>query len=178
MGGLLLFGAAAGFDFAHRARADELRASSEGLRMEIDLARINLRAVRTELSGARNHLEHAMALRTKRAWSGMIALIDRSMPENCWLTSISTDPEKPQALKRGSHRTASKSDSEKESEVVVIDAPRRIEIIGYAAKPSQPNGFVDRLNETGVFSHVELERSQREPIFDGTYYRFVLFCEW
>lgn len=178
LAGLLLLGAAAGFDYARRARADELRACSEDLQMEIDLVRTNLRAVRTELIGTRNHLEHATALRTKRAWSGMITLIGRSMPENCWLTSISTDPETPRASIRGSHRVGLKSDSEKASEDVVIDAPRRVKIIGYAAKPSEPNGFVDRLNETGVFSHVELEQSQREPILDGTYYRFVLVCEW
>lgn len=178
LAGLLLLGAAAGFDYTRRARADELRGSSEGLRMEIDLVRANLRGVTTELIGARNHLDHATALRTKRAWSGMIALIDNSMPENCWLTSISTDPEAPQALKRGTHRTSKKSDGKNEPEVVVIDAPRRLEIIGYAAKPSEPNEFVNQLNKTGVFSHVELKRSQREPMLDGTYYRFELFCEW
>ena len=178
MVGLLLLGASAGFDFARRGTADELRATNAGLQVQVTRAQTNLRTITAELMSAWNQLEHATALRTKRAWSGMIALIARSMPENCWLTSIATDPDKPLPIKRSSRRTASKKDSGKEPEVVVIDAPRRLKIIGYAERASEPNEFVDRLNHTGVFHLVELERSQREPILDGSYYRFQLFCEW
>ena len=178
MVGLLLLGASAGVDFARRATADELRATNEGLQRQITRAQSNLTAITAELMSARNHLEHATALRTKRAWSGMIALIARSMPENCWLTSIATDPDKPLSIRRSSTKRVSKNVGGKEPEVVVIDAPRRLRIIGYAERASEPNEFVDRLNHTGVFHLVELKRSQRELILDGAYYRFELFCGW
>ena len=100
------------------------------------------------------------------------------MPENCWLTSISTDPEKPLSIHKGRKKIASKKNPKKAAEVVVIDAPRRLKIVGYAESASDPNEFVDRLNHTRVFHLVELERSQREPILDGSYYRFKLYCEW
>lgn len=176
--GLLLLGASAGFDFARRGTADELRATNADLQVQVTRAQSNLRTITAELMSARNQLEHATALRTKRAWSGMIALIAGSMPENCWLTSIATDPDKPVLIRRKSRKAASKKAGEKEPEMVVIDAPRRLKIMGYAKRASEPNEFVDRLNRTGVFRLVELEQSQREPILDGSYYRFQLFCEW
>lgn len=178
MVGLLLLGASAGSDFARRGTADDLSATNTDLQVQITRAQTNLRTIAAELMSARNHLENATALRTKRAWSGMIALIARSMPENCWLTSIATHPDKPVSIRRVSKRTASKKERGTEAEIVVIDAPRRLKIVGYAERASEPNEFVDRLNHTGVFRLVELERSQREPILDGSYYRFQLNCEW
>ena len=179
MVGLLLLGASAGFDFARRGTVDQLRATDESLQVKVTRARADLQTITAELMSARNNLEHATALRTKRAWSGMIALIARTMPENCWLTSIATDPDKPTAGRRNSRKKpAKKKPAGKEQEVVVIDAPRRLKITGYAREASEPNEFVDRLNHSGAFRLVELERSQREPILDGSYYRFQLYCEW
>lgn len=176
--GLLLLGVSAGFGFSRRGTADELRAIDADLQVKVTRARTNLQTITAELMSAQNNLEHATALRTKRAWSGMIALIARSMPEDCWLTSIATDPERPPAGKRKTKKTASKKSIGKKPEVVVIDAPRRLKIIGYAQEASQPNEFVDRLNHSGVFRLVELGQSQREPVLDGSYYRFQLYCEW
>lgn len=178
MVGFLLLGASAGFDFARRGAADKLRANDADLQIEVTRARADLQMITAELMSVRNNLEHATALRTKRAWSGMIALIAGSMPENCWLTSIATDPERPLAGKPGRRKPAKKKNSGKEPEVVIIDAPRRLKIVGYAQKASEPNEFVERLNHTGVFHLVELKQSQREPILDGSYYRFKLYCEW
>lgn len=178
MVGLLVLGASGGYDFARRAAAEGLGSTTDGVQMQVTRAQTDLRTITAELMSARNRLEHATALRTKRAWSGIIALIAESMPETCWLTSIATDPERPQSILKGRKKIVPKKDPGKAPEVVVIDAPRRLKIVGYAKRASGPNEFVDRLNDTGVFQLVELARSQREPILDGSYYRFTLYCEW
>ena len=62
--------------------------------------------------------------------------------------------------------------------MVTIEAPRKLRIAGYAPVAAHPYDIVSSLKETDVFASVALERSEREPVLDGSYFRFELVCEW
>jgi hypothetical protein len=65
-----------------------------------------------------------------------------------------------------------------DAEAVTIDAPRKMRLAGYATDAAEPHRFVANLKDTAIFSHIALERSQREPKLDGYYFFFELVCEW
>ena len=166
-----------GLDWLDRAEAGQLREESERLQVDLDRSRTVLRAITAQVEQLRLQSERARALQTKRAWSGLIALIGDCMPEGCWLTAIATDPARPAGGPVRARSPDPRPDTAKEG-AVIIDAPRKLEIVGYAPQAVQPYDFVSALKDTRVFSNTLLKRSQREPILDGSYYRFELVCEW
>jgi Tfp pilus assembly protein PilN len=169
-----------GMDWYQRARADDLRAEHVELEGQLATIRAELRTLTTQFQQASIQLERANALRAKRAWSEMLAMIGRCMPAGCWLTSIATDPAIPAKTGDGPPRqTPRKADSAApQSPTVVIEAPRMLRLAGYAADAAEPYEFVARLKETGVFSNVVAGQSRSEPALNGTYFRFDLTCEW
>ena len=170
-------GFALGLDWLDRAKAEELRAEFGQLQTDRDTERAVRRSITAEVDQLRLQIERARALQAKRAWSGLIGLVADCMPDRCWLTSIATDPAKPKGSPTRAGSRKPKEDAVEDG-AVMIDAPRKLEIIGYAPEAAQPHHFVAALKEARVFSNVVLKRSQREPILDGSYYRFELVCEW
>jgi len=164
-------------DWVDRANAGELRVQSGRIQSDQQAVRKELESVRAEANQVLLQIERAKALRAKRAWSGMFALIGSSMPDDCWLTSVATDPDRPRVV--ASNAPSAKAKSENESRgPVTIDAPRKLRIAGYAHDAAEPHAFVANLKETGVFLAVTLESSKVEPVLDGSYTRFELVCEW
>ncbi len=165
-------------DQYRKAEAARLRIESAALRTQLASHRATLATLTAEADQSLVHLQRAEALRSKRAWSSVFALVADRLPAGCWLTSLATDPATPQA---GGNRTrvrqGSRPDQESETPIT-IDAPRRIEITGYAAEPAEPYQFVTNLKQAGVFRDVNLRTSRREQIPEGSYFRFELFCEW
>ncbi|UCE60106.1 MAG: hypothetical protein JSU63_22010 [Phycisphaerales bacterium] len=167
-----------GLDWVERARADNLAAEHKQLQTQANTVHAELKAVTAKSNQLLLQIERAKALRDKRAWSGVFALIGSCMPDDCWLISVATKPEKPEL---GSARVSARSRSTKEKEPqgpVTIDAPRKLIIEGYAPDDAKPLQFVDNLNLSGAFARVNLESTQVEPVLDGSYYRFELLCEW
>jgi len=170
-------------DWVRRAAADDLRRQNDAARTRATALRAELRTLTSEAEQARVHLERATALRSKRAWSSIFSMIADRMPAGCWLTSVATDPSTPTASAaphtvsalRLSGVPAIRPGAET---TVVIDAPRRLMISGFATEVVEPHQFVTSLKETGIFSSVVLERTNREPVLDGWYFRFQLVCEW
>lgn len=176
--GLLALCISAGMDLARRSEVAELSDSHDRIQTQLSRARTALRSVTSSLLEVENQIEHATALRTKRSWSGMIALLARCLPEGCWLKSLATEPDKPtKTIRRTTAPSALEAESTKDT-IVIIEAPRRLRIVGFAAEASDPNDFVQALQESAVFTRVDLERSQEEPILSGVYYRFDVICEW
>ena len=54
-------------------------------------------------------LARAHALRTKRSWSGLLALLSACLPQEVWLTSVATDPPQPKASGAPSPRSRVKT---------------------------------------------------------------------
>ena len=189
-------------EWYRRAEADELRMRSEQLQTQLASVRADLQTLNAQANQALVRLERAKALRSKRAWSAMFAMIGRAMPSGCWLTSVATDPatpkqgvvhrsSAPRARATGGHpalalgarisgavSTRSPADGSAPSAPLVIDAPRELKIAGYATDAAEPHQFITNLKAAGVFSRVALERTHREPALGGSYFRFELVCEW
>ncbi|MFQ5591847.1 MAG: PilN domain-containing protein [Phycisphaerae bacterium] len=182
---VIVFGASAalvliaiGYNWSRLARAAEMREQSALLAAELGALRAEIDAVTAESNQVLLRIQRAKALRSKRAWSGVLALIGSCMPERCWLTSVATDPQRPSAQSaRGTTMRGGLRDDDSQS-AITIDAPRALRIAGYAPKPAEPHVFVANLKRTGAFTDVIMARSQREPVFDGSYYRFELRCAW
>lgn len=160
--------------------AGRLRAENIQLQRQITGQRAELTDVTAQAHQALVQLQRAEALRSKRAWSAVLALVARRIPPGCWLTSIASDPAAPgQAGARSPTRRSRILEREQESvSSVTIDAPRKLRITGYATDAAEPHQFVTRLKQTAVFAYVGLEASHREPVLGGSYFRFELTCEW
>ena len=165
-------------DWYDRARADDLRAEHSELEQRLGTQRGELRALTGQLQEVGTRLERANALRAKRAWSSLLAMIGRRMPEGCWLTSIATDPPVPSEGAARGPAPHKNDPASQQATTLAIESPRMLRLAGYAADVAEPHEFVAKLKETGVFSRVVLERSRSEPVLDGTYFRFDLVCEW
>ncbi len=173
--GLLALGVSFSAEWARRVEAGELRAQAQQLQTNVEGARALLAAARRKASRVLQQIERAKALRAKRAWSGLFALIDSCMPDGCWLTEIATDPATPAATARP-HRSH-KTDGTKQ-QAVTIETPRKLRIGGFATEMAEPLEFVMQLEKRGVFTQVRLVGSQSEPVLDGTYFKFEIVCEW
>jgi len=166
-----------GIEWLHQVEAAKLHARNDELQSEVKAAHAELKSLTAEADRVLLQIERAKALKSKRAWSGMLAMITSCVSPGSWLTSIATDPAKPPAGGIRSKATQ-KKDADETQRAVIIDAPRKLRITGYAPEAAQPHEVVTNLKNTKVFKRVVLERSQREPILDGSYFRFEVVCEW
>ncbi len=165
-------------DRVQKAKAQELQSQRTLLTGELTAMRQQLTVVERQAEDASLQIQRADALRSKRAWSGMLALIGSVMPPQCWLTRVATDPDAP---RRGPSRRApavKHAPVGKASLQVVIEAPRKLQLVGRAIDASDPLAFVTNLKATGVFHRVSLEGASREPGGRDSHFRFEIVCEW
>ncbi len=163
-------------EWYRRAEAADLSVQRQELRLMLTEVQEDVQALSAEVDQVQRHVERAAALKSKRAWSGLFAQIGTCMPPSCWLASMVTDP----AVPRGGPARSKVSDEAPAAEVVsvLIDAPRKLRLIGYAPDAAAPHEFVANLKRTDLFTDVRLEQSQQEAIRDGWRFRFQLLCEW
>lgn len=166
------------FDQYRRVEAAQLATRNGKLVQALTGLRQQLAALTVESDRSHLQLQRAEALRSKRAWSAMIATIARSMPGGCWLTSITTDPSSPNGGGRRRSPRAAVSKTPGSESITTIEAPQRLKIVGYASDASEPHQFVTNIKMTNVFSRVSLQNSRREMKGDASYFRFDLECEW
>jgi Tfp pilus assembly protein PilN len=164
---------------------DELRLSSDRLQTEVAAARAELKAVSSQANELVLRSERANALRGKRSWSSMLALIANCLPKECWLTSLATDPAVPSAAPPArkappaAPAVAPRAAAQPEQPAVVtIDAPRKLRIHGHSGDATQPLAFVARLKESHVFRDVSLERTHRAGEDPAAPFKFEVLCEW
>lgn len=168
-----------------RAEASELRVRNDQLQGQLVQSRNDLKVITLQANQAASRLERATALRSKRPWSRLLVMIGNYMPAGCWLTSIGTDPVTPPAggarrsrVPRLAGGDPRRPKSSARRSTLVIEAPRKLRITGYATEAAEPLEFVTALKGSGVFGNVTLEHMRREPVLDDFYYRFELLCEW
>lgn len=120
-------------------------------------------------------IDRADALRSKRHWSDLLALISRELPDELWLTQVTSRDAKvestPVAAATATGPTAG-------PEVVHIDGPGGLEIRGFAISHEWIYEWIKRLKDTSAFRRVELMESAAESVHRGEAVRFVLECEW
>ena len=164
-------------DWFEHARAVELHRQHDDLQVRLSVTGAELKEVAAEGDALFSQITRAKALQSKRAWSSMFTLIASCMPADGWLVSVATDPATP-ASSQARSRKDEKATEPPTQRAITIDAPRKLRIVGYAADAAQPHEIVTRLKESGIFARVSLEQAQREPMLDGSYYRFNMVCEW
>lgn len=171
---------------ARQTQAAEARRQLEALEDEASTIRSQLRLETARTEEALSELERSKALRAKRSWSAMVALIAASLPQDAWLLSVATDPEAPSAAPPRPTAEAPKplagTAPKRVPETVVIEAPQKMRLVGNAGSDTAPLILVGRLMESKVFSHVALEKTTRAPAPSGNteevVYQFEIVCEW
>ncbi len=176
------------WNLSKQAQAAQAQQEIQHLEQEATGLRSQLRLATSKSQDLLSELERSRALRAKRAWSGMFALIARSLPADCWLLSVATDPETPSAavirppIAPVASGAATAAGNPQQKETVTIEAPRKLRLIGYSTNDSQPLSFVSNLMESRTFSRVGLEKTLRAPAGqtagDETLYQFEIVCEW
>lgn len=164
-------------------KAEQLRAGYDQLQSDLNTSREELKSLSSQANELFLRLERAKALRSKRNWSGVFALIARTLPQGCWVTTLATDPDVPPpqqaAAKQIPIAMAKPADAPPEKPApVFIEAPRRLRIVGQSTEASGPLAFVLQLKDAEVFREVVLERSQRESDDTRTSFHFEVICTW
>jgi len=165
---------------SRKAEAADLRRQIDQFEQESGGLRTQLRGATARTAALLSELERSNALRTKRAWSGMFALLAAALPADCWLHAVATDPEAPGV---GSARPpVAVPATAAAREPVTIEAPRKLRLLGYSTSDSQPLIFVSNLRESQAFAKVALQRAQRAPAAQAegqeSLYQFEIVCEW
>lgn len=165
---------------AQDAQSARLRTGID--RLESDRAEIQSKLLRATAQAVdlSAELERSRAFRAKRSWSGIVALIAASLPQDCWLQSIATDPEAPAAGAARSAAVPMQTNAPAAQEKVVIEAPRKLRMVGYSTNDAKPLSFVGNLRESKAFTRVALQKAVRAPgaSADETLYQFEVLCEW
>lgn len=167
---------------SRKAQAMELRAEVDRLDQEAAGVRSQLRSATTRAQELLSELERSRALRGKRAWSSMFALIANCLPADCWLHSVATDPEAPGAVVSRPVGAPLAHGALASAETVTIEAPQKLRLIGFSTHDAQPLVFVSNLVDSRAFAHVALQKALRAPggneANEESLYQFEIVCEW
>jgi len=174
--------------WTQHSRVDELRRLSDHLQADLLAARAELKNISAQAQELVLRSERAKALREKRSWSSVLALIASCLPSECWLTSLATDPPVPGAAPLSARKPAPPGASRaapvrpvgqaEKPALTTIDAPRKLRIVGNASESTQPLAFVARLKESHAFREVLLERTNRQGDDPAAAFKFEVLCEW
>lgn len=161
-------------------RSDLRERINEKARLEAQLvaARQRFKSASAEAEELLAQIQRADALRSKRSWSDLLALIGAAVPQRGWLTLLTTEPAQPAGEVVKTVATPTTAAAGAARPALVIEAPRELRISGYAGSPAEPSAMVSGLRSTRVFARVELLQCRQEPVHDGSYYRFDIVCKW
>lgn len=166
-------------DRHEQGRAERLRTQHERMQGELADLRVQVQEATGQAERMAHQLRRAQAVLAKRRWTGVLWLIAQTMPDQCWLTSVATDPVKPSpgSLANSTKRLVKTSGSVEEN-VTLVDTPRRLRISGFSVDAFRPHRLVRRLKRSGSFERVALEGVERELVRGEEFFRFDLTCEW
>jgi Tfp pilus assembly protein PilN len=158
------------------ARLAELTRLREDRTAETVSVRKKLADEILSLSELKDRTKRADALRTKRSWAGLLTLTTQCLPDEVWLTSISTEAPPPSA--GPTSKSATSSDTEEQPTLVVMDGARRMALAGYAVGHEQLYEFMARLKQASAFARVDLLKADKEKVLWSEAVRFELACTW
>lgn len=160
-------------------RAERLRTQREQMQGALADLRVEVQEATDQAERVAHQLRRAQAVLAKRRWTGVLWLIAQTMPDQCWLTSVATDPVKPSpgSLPKATKRLVKTSASVEEN-VTLVGVARRLRISGFSVDSAQPHRLVRRLKRSGSFERVALEGVERELVLGKEFFRFDLTCEW
>ena len=163
-------------ELRQQARLAALQERKQLAEARLSATRAGLAELTQSLTELNDRIERADRLRTKRPWATLLALIVRQMPQEVWLTSLSTgEPEEAASATPGLSGTVAASEKE---EVVVMEGARKIDLAGFAVDHEHLYDFMTRLKESRAFAQVELVKAGKEPVLCSRAVRFELTCRW
>jgi len=164
------------------ARISHARGQSVSLNMNLAEKRKQIARVSADIYKVQQEIDSADALRSKRCWSQLIAIISRSMPEDVWLTSLATNPTKPTESRRHIRTVMqslpSANANVKQQDKTTIDSPTALVLKGYSLSYESVQTYVGRLKATGVFDDVLLQGLEKDRPLGEDAFRFELVCDW
>jgi Tfp pilus assembly protein PilN len=121
-------------------------------------------------------LARSETLRAKRPWAALIGFITACLPDEVWLTSLSTSAA---SRSPGPRRSAFAGQAgETGNGPIVLEAPTSLKLSGYAVDHAHLYTFMAQLKQHDVFAEVELLGAGVEPAAAGRAVRFELQCGW
>lgn len=165
---------------SQRAQTSRLTVALEQVETERSEIRAKLAQATARAEDLSSELERSRAFRSKRSWSGVVGLLAAALPPDCWLMSLATDPETPAGTAARIAVPVSPQPAAAVQEKVVIEAPRKLRLVGYSTNDAQPLTFVANLKESKAFSKVALQKAIRAPgaTAEEALYQFEVVCEW
>jgi hypothetical protein len=139
-------------------------------------AKQSLLAVQSEAQSQADQIAFSDALRAKRNWSDLLALMADAEGHDVWLVSIQSAI-KP--ARQGSALPVQPTAGEAvPSGEVVLEGPQCLILEGYAPDHARLYVLMADLRDRGNFEDVDLSRAGVETFETGTAVRFRLECQW
>lgn len=175
----ILGGASMAHELVQDRRLDELQGRQLALADELSSTGLALQDAVMETRDFADQIVRADALRTKRSWDDLLTMIGLAMPDRVWLSTIETVRLNGASSSNRGHLSALVETTNRiERPDVVLEGPRRLQIVGYALDHADLYAFMAELKARGSFVDVELTKSGNEPVLRGSAVRFVLDCRW
>jgi Tfp pilus assembly protein PilN len=175
---LLFAKVALGLYATSAAKAAAVMSDAAPLTSEFERVRAQLAETAQACTALAKQIERADALRTKRDWAGLFAMVSERTPPTVWLTGLKSAG----GDGRGSHRhtaAAPSTDAAGEAEpLLLLEGPDQLRIEGYALELESLYDFMGALKSAKVFESVELSAAGREPMLRATAVRFIIVCDW
>jgi Tfp pilus assembly protein PilN len=166
------------FDVIQHTSAAELARRTPPLKTRLAAAKQEIQSLSERFQDLTAQLSRADALRSKRAWAGLLAAVAGQAPEEVWLLDVESIQSSGAAALTGGSRLIAAVTAKPESNVVAIEGPRGIRITGYAMDHELLYEFMSRLKRIEIFSFVEMTNAARENVQEHTAVKFVLECTW
>ena len=160
-------------DVSKSAAAASIESRLEPLQSRLSAVRADLKKAVAEREELTAQIARADALRSKRSWSSLLALLSSVAPDTVWFTSLRTATVAPQ---RAAPQPAGGKAAQPQA--VTLGGPGGIHLEGYALDHDALYAFMSALKDTKTFDRVDLTSAGQEPVLNGTAVRFVLECYW
>ncbi len=169
-----------GLELSRQHQVIRLRNERSSVLASIQESSEKLNRLREETHSLHAELDRADALRAKRRWSGLLAMISRALADEIWLISVATDPPTPQRGDRSlvPKNTPAPAKDNVQTTVIMLEAPRKLTLEGFALEHRDLYEFKTRLSQTGIFTDVNEIQGTKEPVGDGSAVRFKIVCHW
>jgi Tfp pilus assembly protein PilN len=170
-----------GVEYSRNRRLQSLEGEQEEIVLSTQTVRATLNELDTDIRTLETQVSRADALRAKRSWSGLLGLVSDTLPDAVWLVSLATDPAIAPSGERNFIPKEDKTPGDKEKPsrtVVTLEAPRALNLQGFALEHRYLYEFMTKLKATNAFSEVTLTRLAEQPVLGGNAVRFDILCRW
>lgn len=155
----------------------DLEQTRTELQKELSTVKTKVAQLEEDQKTLDSRIRSADAIRTKRSWSGLFNILGAAMPDEVWLTQMSTTPELPRRQRLRSSRTVAVQFSRQRSNSQDAD-PTMINIKGYSLSHEKLIDFLAMLRQSDVFKEVQLISAQQEEKDGMRSISFEADCGW